>query len=111
MASGRTTQTGQRGSYAGGHGPVGEATWRRRPGKTTFRIPGASAVRVVSSKIANSHIYLGLSLSLSQNFVSRPKFRVPLEIPSPARSSYLDPSLQYFFCFVMTGDAVAMVNQ
>ena len=45
-----------------------------------------------------------LSLSLSQDFVSRPKLRHPLQISSRARSSYLHPSLLYF-CFSSRGDA------
>jgi hypothetical protein len=52
------------------------------------------------------------SRSLSQNFVSRPKFRLPLEVSSRARSSYLYPSRLYFlFCYaretrrgIMRGD-------
>src|SRR3989337_3879254 len=76
------------------------------------RLTSASRARpqYVSSQ-AKSQTATYISVSLSQNFVSRPKFRVPLEIPSLARSSYLDPSLQYFFLFLMPGDAVAMVNQ
>src|SRR3990170_4232722 len=99
MASGMATRRVRRGSDPGGHGPVGEAWRRRRPGKTTFRVPGASALRALSSKTANDR------LSLSQSFVSRPKFRLPLEISSRARSSYLYPShfCICIFCFVMPG--------
>ena len=47
------------------------------------------------------------------NFVSRPKFRPPFEIPSRARSSFLRPSRLYIllFCiFFCRGDVVAMVH-
>jgi hypothetical protein len=82
------------GSDPGVHGPVGEAWWRPRPGKTTLRVPGTSAPRVVSNETANDRI------SLCLNFVSRPKFRVPLEIPTHGRSSYFDPAHYYFlFCY------------
>src|SRR3989337_1554533 len=107
MSSGMTTQRGQRGSDPGGHGPVEEAWWRPRPGETTFRVPGASALRALSSKTANDRI------SLSRNFVSRPKFRPPLEISSRARSSYsypLSPIFVFFFVLLCRGDAVAAVN-
>jgi hypothetical protein len=45
------------------------------------------------------------------NFVSRPKFRPPFEIPSRARSSFLRPSLLYFLLFGIfcRGDVVATV--
>jgi hypothetical protein len=50
-------------------------------------------------------------LSLSRSFVSRPKFRVPLEISSRARSSYSIGSLPFvFFVSLCRGDAVAMVD-
>jgi hypothetical protein len=58
IASVRTPRPGHRGSDPGDRGPVGGASWRRRPGKATFRVPGASALRVISSQIANGRVSL-----------------------------------------------------
>jgi hypothetical protein len=78
---------------------------RRGRGRDPGRPPSASRARPHhASRETKPH------LSLSLNFVSRPKFRVPLEIPTHARSSYFDPAHYYYFCFVMAGDAAAMVN-
>jgi hypothetical protein len=47
VASGRTTGRLHRGSYPGGPGPVGEASRRRRPGRTTSRVRDVSGPRAV----------------------------------------------------------------
>jgi hypothetical protein len=69
------------------------------------RLPSASRARPhYASSQAKSQTTSYLFLSLSLSFVSHPKFRVPLEISSRARSSYLIGSLPFaFFCFVMPG--------
>ena len=106
IASGRTSQPRQRGSDPCDPGPVGEASWRRRTGRATFRVPGASALRVVSSQIANDRLSLSLSLKLSfpaQSFVSRLKYRLAL-----VHHIWIRPFL--FFVLSCRGDAVAMVN-
>jgi hypothetical protein len=66
------------------------------------RLPSASRARPhYASSQAKSQttacLAFSLSLSLSRSFVSRPKFRVPLEISSRARSSYLIGSLPFVF--------------
>src|SRR3989337_83630 len=62
-------------------------------------LPSASRAR---PHYASSQAKSQTTASLSQTFVSRPKFRLPLEISSRARSSYLDPPF-CIFCFVMPG--------
>src|SRR3989337_1562407 len=103
MSSGRTPQPGHMGSDTDDPGPVGEASWRRRTGKTSFRAPGTSAVRIVSRQIANGRVSLSLSLSRSlkisfpaQSFVSRLRYRF-----APVLHIWIPPFL--YFCFVLSG--------
>jgi hypothetical protein len=94
------------GSDPGVHGPVGEAWWRPRPVKTTLRVPGTSAPRVVSNETANDRISLSLSLSISfpaQSLVSRSKYRLAC-----VHHNSIPPII--IFCFVMAGGAAATVN-
>ena len=87
--------TGQRGSNPGGHGPVGEALWRPRPGETTFRVPGASALRALSSKTANDRLSLSRKISFpAQSSVSRSKYRL-----APVPHIRIPPILYFLFCY------------
>ena len=104
MASGRTPQPGHRSSDPGDPGTVGEASWRRRTGKTTFRLPGASALGVVSSQIANGRISLSLKILFpAQSCVTRSKYRL-----APVLHICIPPFC--IFVFLVGGTPVAMVN-
>jgi hypothetical protein len=72
---------------------------RRGGGRDPGRPPSASRAR---PHHASSRTKPQTTASLSLNFVSRPKFRVPLEIPTRVRSSYFDPA-HYYFLFSYGG--------
>jgi hypothetical protein len=97
MASGRRTQPEQNGLRPGRprsrrRGVVEAATREDHPPR-----PGhVRTTRRLERNRKRPH------LSLSLNFVSRPKFRVPLEIPTRVRSSYFDPA-HYYFLFSYGG--------
>jgi hypothetical protein len=115
-ASGRATQRVRRGSDPGGPGPVGESSWRRRPeGDTLFLcvcvcvcVCAVARGKALTGDSCSSHFHVRADPADrvpcgTKILFSRPKSRLPFEISSRVRYSFVDPAL-LCFCF---GDSVA----